>query len=88
MRRWSVAKFGIPSGGNAASQYFSAMGFRASEDGFVNFAIWILRHHCAECAIGPYGAAAVAYGEIAAGETIFVLYQTLRSLNEILARAA
>ena len=88
MQRRSVARFGIPGGGEATAQYFPAMGFRASEDSFVNFAIGILCHHGAQRAVGSYGATTVANGEITAGETIFVLYQTLRSLNEILASAA
>ena len=58
--------------GMVAPQYFPAMGLGASEDGFVNFAVRVLRHHRAQRAVRPYGATTVANGEIAAGETIFV----------------
>jgi hypothetical protein len=48
------------------------MGLGAAEDGFVNFAIRILRQHRAERGLGSHGTATMADREVAAGETGFV----------------
>lgn len=59
-------------GGYLAAQNFAGVRLGAAEDGFVNFAIRILRQHRAERAVGSHGTATVADREVAAGETVFV----------------
>ena len=59
-------------GGYPAAQNFAGVRLGAAEDGFVNFAIRILRQHRAERAVGSHGTATVTDREVAAGETVFV----------------
>src|ERR1700720_2601139 len=70
----------------ATSQDFPSMDLGAAEDGFVNFAIRILRQHRAERAVGSHGTATVADREVAAGETVFVFHQMFRSLDKLAPR--
>src|SRR5258708_26996175 len=62
------------------------MDLGAAEDGFVNFAIRILRQHRAERAVGAHGTATMADREVAAGETVFVFDQMFRSLDKLAPR--
>lgn len=60
------------AGEEAFPQNSLAMPLGATEDDFIDFAIRIFRQHRAERAIGPHGTAAMADGEEAALETVFV----------------
>jgi hypothetical protein len=75
-------------GGKTASQDSLAVFLGASEHDFLDLAIRILGHDCASGTIGPHRTAAVADREIAAGQTVFVLNQMLRPLDEFASRPA
>src|SRR5262245_35594323 len=57
--------------------------FGASKNRLVDFAIWVLGHHCSQRTVGSYWATAVADCKVPAGQAIFVLNQTLRTFDEI-----
>jgi len=62
------------------------VGLGATEDGLVDFAIWVLGQHRAQRAVGADGAAAVADGKEAALEAIFVFDEMLWPFDELAAR--
>src|SRR5260370_511335 len=75
-------------GGYLAAQNFAGVRLGAAEDGFVNFAIRILRQHRAERAVGSHGTATVADREVAAGETVFVFDWMFPPLDKLAPRRA
>jgi hypothetical protein len=78
----------IATASKTASQDSLAVFLGAGEHDFVDLAIRILGHYCTPCTIGPHRTATVADREIAAGQTVFVLNQLLRPLDEIASRLA
>ena len=83
-------KFGfwVKVDSQALAQECSGVSLRAGEDNLVNLTVRILCHHGASCTVGSDWATTMTDGQVAAGETILVLNQTFRPLDELPSRSA